>query len=393
MRILTIISEPDMSEKRLYGLAAIFDTPEKVVAAARAVAGRGFTKYDSYSSYPIHGLDSAMRLKRTRIPFVTLVAGLSGAVLLVLFTWWTNSVDFPLAIGGKPYFAWPDYVPLMFEMTVLFGAVSTVIALLVVWLKLPRNSHPLHDTEFMKKVSKDKFGICIESDDPGFNETETRRFLEDLGAESVDSVYDEPVDISLKQKVLDPKFIAAIVVVAVVSSATTYLALNKMLLIRPWSSLNAQFKVNPESRSRFYSDGIGMRPPVTGTVARGHLPDPITVSDNLAAAEKYLVNPVLPSPHVMEVGQRDFNTYCSPCHGYFADGNSRLQGQFPSPPSLHTDSLRLAPDGLYYNVITNGFQGVMPSYARQIPRKERWAIVWYIRALQKAQNPNGPEAK
>ncbi len=381
------------SGRSLYGITAIFDSPDKVVSAAKRVTDAGYKDFDSYSSYPIHGLDNAMKLKPSRIGAVTLVLALTGAVSLVVFAWWTNSVDFPLVIGGKPFFAWPDYVPLTFELAVLFGAVSTVTALLTVWLKLPRNSHPLHETEFMKKVSNDKFGICIEAMDPKFDERQTRAFLAGLGAESVDVVYADNDEPALKQKVLDPKFIGAIVIVAVVSSGATYLGLNKMLLIKPWSSLTNQFKVTPESKSTFYADGFAMRPPVTGTVSRGHLPDPITVSDNFPEAEKYLPNPLLPTPHVMQVGQRDFNTYCSACHGYYANGNSRLQGQFPSPPSLHSDSLLIVPDGFFYNVITNGFQGVMPSYARQIPRDERWAIVWYIRALQRSEHANTAEAK
>ncbi len=371
--------------RRLYGITALFDGPEKLVNAAAAVVKEGYKNYDAYSPYPIHGLDSAMKLKRTYIGAVTLIAGLTGASLLLLFAWWTNSIDYPLVIGGKPYFAWPSYIPLMFEMAVLFGAVSTVAALIMVWLGLPRNSHPLQDTEFMKKISDDGFGIAIEAKDSSFDEKQTKAFLEKLGAEKVELVYYETREISLKEAVLDPKFIGVIVVVAIATSGATYFGLNKMLLLRPWTSLSDQAKVLPETRSEFYPDGFAMRPPVNGTVARGELP--YRYANNIPAAEKFMKNPVLPSKHVMELGQRDFNIYCSPCHGYFADGQSRLQGQFPVPPSLHIDSLRTAPDGLYYEVITNGFQGVMPSYARQIPRDERWAIVWYIRALQRAQNP------
>jgi mono/diheme cytochrome c family protein len=374
-----------MSERRLYGITAIFNSPEKLLRAADAVIKEGYKNYDAYSPYPIHGLDTAMKLKRSSIGAVTLIAGLSGAALLLLFTWWTNSIDYPLVIGGKPYFAWPSYVPLMFEMAVLFGAVSTVIALIAVWLGLPRNSHPLHDTEFMKRVADDRFGICIESQDPKFDERKTNDFLRMLGAEKVELAYYKVENISLKQAVLDPKYIGAIVIVAVVSSGATYFALNKVLLLRPWSSLTNQPKVLPETRSGFYPDGFAMRPPVEGTVARNQMP--YEFAGNLASAEEYLKNPLLPSHHVMEVGQRDFNIYCSPCHGYYADGDSRLQGQFPNPPSLHSDSLRLASDGLYYDVITNGFQNVMPSYSRQIPRDERWAIVWYIRALQRSESP------
>ena len=375
-----------MSERKLYGITALFDAPEKVLAAAKATTNEGYNNFDSYSPYPIHGLDNAMKLKRSYIGVVTLILGLTGVISLVTFTWWTNSVDFPLVTGGKPFFAWPSYVPLMFEMGVLFGAVSTVIALLAMWLGLPRNSHPLHDTEFMRKVADDKFGICVEAQDPKFDERQTLSFLKSLGAEKVELAYYEISEVSLKQGVLDPKFIIAIIMVAAVSSGTVYWGLNKMLLIRPWSSLNDQEKVLPETRSEFYPDGFAMRPPVEGTVARSQMPYEFTEND-LVSAEKYLKNPLLPTPQVMALGQRDFNTYCSPCHGYFADGDSRLQGQFPNPPSLHTDSLLLASDGLYYNVITNGFQGIMPSYARQIPRDERWAIIWYIRALQKSEHP------
>jgi mono/diheme cytochrome c family protein len=380
-----------MAERRLYGVTALFASSEKILSAAKAVSNKGYKKFDTYTPYPIHGLDNAMDLKRSMIGRVTLIAGMAGVVSLVLFTWWANSIDYPLQIGGKPYFAWPSYVPLMFEMGVLFGAVTTVISLLAIWLGLPRNSHPLHDTEFMRKVSDDRFGVCIEASDPKFDETKTAMFLETLGSEKVETVYYEAHEISFKQAVLDPKFLASIAAVAFVSSALVYLGLNKMLLLRPWNSLNAQGKVLPETRSEFYADGFAMRPPVEGTVARGQMP--YEFENDFTSAEKYLTNPLLPSKQVMDLGQRDFNTYCSPCHGYFADGESRLQGQFPNPPSLYTDSLRTAPDGLYYNVITNGFQNIMPGYARQIPRDERWAIIWYIRALQKSRHAEESVAK
>ncbi len=377
--------------RRLYGVTALFDRPERLLHAVGEVVKQGIKSYDAYTPYPVHGLDTKMKLKRSMIGAVTLVVGLTGASLLLLFTWWTNSIDYPLVIGGKPLFSWPSYVPLMFEMTVLFGAVSTVTALLVIWLNLPRNSHPLHDTDFMKKVSNDRFGICIEATDPQFDERSVKALLEKLGGASVEAVYYEERELTLRETILDPKFIGAIVVVAVLTSGAAYFGFNKMNLIRPWNSLTVQDKVLPETQSAFYADGFAMRPPVKGTVARGQMP--YRYASDIPGAEKYMKNPILPTKHVMELGQRDFNTYCSPCHGYFADGQSRLQGQFPVPPSLHIDSLVTAPDGLYYEVITNGYQGVMPSYERQIPRDERWAIIWYIRALQKAQSPEVANVK
>ena len=92
------------------------------------------------------------------------------------------------------------------------------------------------------------------------------------------------------------------------------------------------------------------------------------------------------------MGKRKFLTFCSPCHGNLADGNSRLQGQFPDGPTLHSDKIINYPDGMIYHIITNG-QNAMPSYARQVTRNERWAIVDYIRVLQRAQNAKESDLK
>ena len=98
-----------------------------------------------------------------------------------------------------------------------------------------------------------------------------------------------------------------------------------------------------------------------------------------------LANPFLPTNENIELGKAKYFTYCSPCHGYFADGDSRLRGQFPNPPTLHSKRAIDFSDGMIYHIITNG-QNVMPSYASQISREERWAIVNYVRVLQRAKN-------
>jgi len=151
----------------------------------------------------------------------------------------------------------------------------------------------------------------------------------------------------------------------------------------PFSWMSDQAKLKPQKPSAEFADGIGMRIPVEGTVARGFLPYPFHGKPDLAG--KFLVNPLLPTPATIEKGKTKFLTYCSPCHGNFGTGDSRLRGQFPNPPTLHSDKVRNWPDGNIYHVITEG-QNVMPSYAAQIPRDDRWAIILYIRVLQRAQN-------
>jgi len=373
-----------MNDEKLYGLTALFDSPDKIVLATRAVVKEGYKAFDIYTPYPVHGVDRGMRLKQSRIGLVTLIFGLMGVALALLLTWWTNSVNYPLIIGGKPFWALPAYIPVTFELSVLFGAVFTILGLLVIFFGFPQNVHPLHGTDFMKRVSSDRFGICIEAVDPKFDSKRTADFLQTLGSEKIEPIYYSLLESPGVGTILNRKFLLSLLFVAAVSSGLTYLTLNKLLFLHPWISLAEQIKVLPESRSTFYVDGFAMRQPVQGTVARGHMP--YAFVGNMKGAEKFMINPLTPTKQVMELGRRDFNAYCSPCHGYFGDGDSRLQGQFPNPPSLHSDALRQASDGHFFHVITEGFRNVMPSYDQQIPEEERWAIIWYIRALQRAKH-------
>lgn len=158
--------------------------------------------------------------------------------------------------------------------------------------------------------------------------------------------------------------------------------LNKLMYIQPFNWMDKQAKITVQSRSDFFADSRGMRLPVEGTVARGFIPYPFIGETN---PTEVLSNPSFPTTENLELGKRKFLTYCSPCHGNFGDGDSRLQGQFPNPPTLHSERAINFSDGMIYHIVTNG-QNVMPSYASQVTREERWAIVNYIRALQRAKN-------
>jgi len=143
-----------------------------------------------------------------------------------------------------------------------------------------------------------------------------------------------------------------------------------------------QEKASAQKPSLFFADNYGMRKPVYGTVARGYMPYPYMGQTD---PKVVLVNPSLPTTENLALGQKKYLTYCSPCHGNYADGDSHLRGQFPNPPTLHSTRVREWPDGRIYHVITNG-QNAMPSYAMQVTRDERWAIINYIRVLQRAKN-------
>lgn len=365
--------------KKLFGIAALFKTPDEIIHAAKKTAEAGYQKYDVNSPYPVHGIDRAMKLKPSKLGFITLVFGLTGSTLALLLMYWTMSVDYPMIIGGKPFFALPAFIPVTFEVTVLLATLATVIGMITFFFRFPENDHPLHDTEYMKKVSRDHFGLIIEASDKHFDEAKVREFLNSHHPISLEEIYYSEKE---TYPVLKPKFVTFLIVVALVTSGVTYFALNKLLYMQPFTWMMEQPKLNPQKPSTLFADGFGMRTPVQGTVARGFLPYPYMGQTN---PTEVLQNPFLPTKENLKLGEQKFLTFCSPCHGNFGDGDSRLRGQFPNPPSLHSSRAREFSDGMIYHIITNG-QNIMPSYASQITREERWAIVNYIRVLQRAKN-------
>lgn len=147
-----------------------------------------------------------------------------------------------------------------------------------------------------------------------------------------------------------------------------------------------QPKYDPLEASDFFADGMSARPRIAGTVARGELSlDPFLSTGKINGA----LGDGFPFPvteQVMNRGQERFNVYCSPCHSKLGDGNGMIPSRgYRRPPSFHTETLRAARTGHFYDVITNGF-GAMPPYAAQITVRDRWAIVAYIRALQVSQS-------
>jgi hypothetical protein len=304
-----------MTDKKLYSLTAIFDKPDDIIHAAEKVSGSGYTKYDVNTPYPVHGLDGAMKLPPSKLGYAALALGLSGTLAGVLMIYFMSVLDYPIVIGGKPFFALPAFIPIMFEVTVLAAAVGTVVTMLFFFFKFPNNNHPLHDTEYMKQVSLDKYGVSIQADDPKFNEEEIKTMFSGLGAVSVSPVYWNLDEVNHDNKILDPKFLGLLALTAIVVSGTVYVSLNKLMFMTPFNWMMEQERANPQETSTFFSDGFGMRPPVEGTIARGDLPYQFVDKPEMAA--ELLANPLVASTENLELGKTKYNIYCSPCHGYF----------------------------------------------------------------------------
>ncbi len=375
-------SEPRTGD--LFAVSALFDTPDQIIHAAEKVSSSGYKKFDVLTPYPVHGMDDAMALKQSKIGWVALLAGISGTSLAFLMIWWMVGVNYPNIFGGKPFFNLPASIPIMFELTVLISALTLVGSLIAIFMKLPNNANPLMDTEFVKRVTSDKFGIYIEASDAKFKLEEVRAMFEELGSSSVSNIHEAVYDLGdTKNPLLNIKFIGALVGTSLVTVAVTYFVLNVLLFMPPYSWMHYQPRVDPQTDSKFFKDGFSMRRPVEGTVARGFMPYEFKgMPDSLVVVTP---NPLPVTQKVLDLGKKRFDTYCSPCHGYYGKGDSRLRGQFPAPPSLHSQKVTNWKDANIYHVITNG-QNTMPSYASSISRDDRWAIIHYLRVLQRSQN-------
>ena len=142
-----------------------------------------------------------------------------------------------------------------------------------------------------------------------------------------------------------------------------------------------QPKYRPLAPSTFFEDGRSERPPVENTVERGALAD-----DDLNIPKESNAFPLPVTQQLLERGQERYKIFCSPCHGLQGDGNGMVAIRgMKHPPSYHQDRLRQAPVGYFYDVITHGF-GAMYDYSAQIPPRDRWAIIAYVRALQLSRN-------
>ncbi len=133
-----------------------------------------------------------------------------------------------------------------------------------------------------------------------------------------------------------------------------------------------------------------MRMPVPGTVDRSFESYPYPYDPDLAGKE--LKNPLRPTASVLKRGKHIYETYCIVCHGPAGEGNGFIVPKYPRPPSLHSDKVKAWPDGNIYHVVTMG-QNLMPSYASQIAPGDRWAVIHYVRALQRSKNPTAEDVK
>ncbi len=167
---------------------AEFDGPEPLFAAARGVRAAGHTRLDAHMPYPVHGADEALGLGHSRVPLIALVGGLGGVATAYLMAWWMNAVDYRINVAGRPFNALPAFVPIMFELGVLFASLAIFLGCILLF-GLPRLHHPVFEVEAFRSASVDKFWLSVETaGEPG----PIAQQLREAGANVVEVVEGEP---------------------------------------------------------------------------------------------------------------------------------------------------------------------------------------------------------
>jgi hypothetical protein len=171
----------------LFGVIAEYNTPEAVLAAAQAAHQAGYRKMDAYTPHPVEGLDDALGMQPTRLGFVVLAMGITGAVIGYFMQWYSMNIFYPLNIGGRPLHDWPTYVVITFEVTVLLSAFTAGL-FMIARNGLPRPYHSVFNTPGFERATRDGYYLCIESSDDRFDPDAVAGFLQGTAPVSVHEV-------------------------------------------------------------------------------------------------------------------------------------------------------------------------------------------------------------
>lgn len=174
---------------RPYALLAEFDNPAAAIHAAETIRDAGYKRWDVHTPFPIHGMDGAMGLGNSKVGWFTFLGGSTGFTLGMLMIWWMGKIDYAIPVGGKPLFSPIFAVPISYELTILLGSFGTLIGMCLL-NRLPRHYHPVLKHPRFRAVTHDKIYVVIETADPKFSDTETRKLLEQVGGRHIEVVED-----------------------------------------------------------------------------------------------------------------------------------------------------------------------------------------------------------
>jgi mono/diheme cytochrome c family protein len=356
-------------ESELVGLLAEFTDQDGLIDACEHARLSGYKKFDAFSPFPVHGIDQAMGIRRTLLPFFVLAVAFCGCAFGVFMQWYANRASFsPLfpgydfIISGKPLWSLPANIPVTFECIVLSSAFATFLGM---WFlnRLPRLANPLHRIERFKRATDDRFFLMIEKADGQFDERQTAGQLLDWGASAVEPVRRDLTDHQIPLVLRRAGVICGLLLL--IPPALTYKAqhaTNTEPRLHFVPDMDWQYRFGPQNvgptwevdreDQHFFADQTVMRLPPEGTVARGGIRNDIELFRGIKAGTKIPdpaaappTPPANPDPNapapappepewltafpaairvdqaLIDRGRERFNIYCTACHGFGGEGN------------------------------------------------------------------------
>jgi mono/diheme cytochrome c family protein len=371
-----------------YAVLGLFDSPDALMQAIPKIRATKLGTVEAYTPYPIHGIDEALGLRRSPLGGMVLVMGILGALTAFGFEYWISAIDYPIITGGKAANSWEAFIPIMFEVTVLFATFTAGLGMLLLLNKLPLFGHPVLSSKSITGITRDRYALALEAESDAFDSAAAVRALAAAGAVEVE-VLPAPDRSPFLTSDYILRTLGGIFVACMVSGIGMFFATKWFPLLPPMRHIEDQPRLNAQKASTFFKDGHGMQQPVPGTVARGYLPTATGTQEEAAS----LINPLPRTKVVFALGHKAYASRCEVCHGALANGVGSLTAAYGGKPAnLQAQQFRDYPDGKLYWAIVNG-KNAMPSHAPYLTEQERWAVIHYVRALQRAQNAKDEDLK
>jgi hypothetical protein len=175
-------------KRKIHGLMAEFDSAEKLLAAAKKTSDAGFQRIDAYAPFAVPGLDAALKLPKNRVPLIFLIGGITGCLTGFFMQVYAATYSYETNVGGRPLYSWPAFIPITFELTILFAGLAGAFGMLAL-NGFPHPYHPVFNVPQFDLASQSRFFLCIEATDQKFDLNATRQFLQSL---AVVNVYEVP---------------------------------------------------------------------------------------------------------------------------------------------------------------------------------------------------------
>ena len=369
---------------------ASFAAPGLLLEAVKRLKLDGYRVIDTYTPFPVHGMDDAIGLKPSRLPRACLAFAILGLAIALGVQIWTSAYDYPLIVGGKPLAALPAFVPVAFELTVLMAGLGVVASLFLVSGMRPKFKVP----DLHPGVNDDRFVVAAEIR-AGASFAMVQSMMADLGALDTELLVQDRMQkgSSLLDREATPlAFILAFIPALLVLAALPLLNRDYLRRNVAWDGgmmepvAYQSFDPHP-----FLPNGQVLQSPPKGTVARNGLA-PLPYGPGKPEAERAgreLMNPFLPTQENFSRGKLVYERSCAACHGKDGDNNSSVivaRGLL-APAILVAPVVKNMPDGQIFHVTTFGGPQKMKGLGDLISRDDRWKVILYIRELQKAAGP------